>query len=130
MNILLWIIQVLLALMFLMAGGMKLWLPSDVLLSMGPPNQVVFPGWFIKFIGLCEVLGALGLILPGLFKRQQYLTPLAAIGLTIIMIGAVVVTVIGPGFQFAISPLVIGLLCVFVAYGRLRVRPLQYSFTN
>lgn len=128
MNILLWIIQALLAVMFLMAGGMKLWLPADVLQSMGPPSQITFPGWFLKFIGLCEVLGALGLILPGVCKRQQYLTPLAAIGLTIIMIGAVVVTMMGPGFKFAIQPLVTGLLCAFVAYGRWKVRPLQYSF--
>ena len=130
MNILLWIIQALLALMFLMAGGMKLWLPVEVLQTMGPPNQILFPGWFMKFIGLCEVLGAFGLILPGVFKRQQYLTALAAIGLTIIMIGAVVVTMMGPGFKFAIQPLVTGLLCAFVAYGRWKVRPLQYSFTN
>ena len=130
MNILLWIIQILLALMFLMAGGMKVWLPNDVLMSMGPPNQIVFPGWFMKFIGLCEVLGALGLILPGLFKRQQHLTALAAIGLMIIVVGAVVVTMMGPGFKFAISPLVTALLCAFVAYGRLKVRPLQYSFNN
>ena len=130
MNILLWIIQALLALMFLMAGGMKLWLPVEVLQTMGPPNQILFPGWFMKFIGLCEVLGAFGLILPGVFKHQQYLTALAAIGLTIIMIGAVVVTMMGPGFKFAIQPLVTGLLCAFVAYGRWKVRPLQYSFTN
>jgi hypothetical protein len=116
--------------MFLMAGGMKLWLPIEVLQTMGPPNQILFPGWFMKFIGLCEVLGAFGLILPGVFKRQQYLTALAAIGLTIIMIGAVVVTMMGPGFKFAIQPLVTGLLCAFVAYGRWKVRPLQYSFTN
>jgi uncharacterized membrane protein YphA (DoxX/SURF4 family) len=129
MNILLWIIQILLALTFLFAGGMKLVLPIEVLQSMGPPDQVVFPGLFLKFIGVCEVLGGLGLILPGVFRRQQYLTPLAAIGLTIIMLGAVVVTAMGPGFKFAISPLVTGLLCAFVAYGRWRVRPLQYSFT-
>jgi uncharacterized membrane protein YphA (DoxX/SURF4 family) len=129
MNILLWILQVLLALMFLFAGGMKLWLPVDVLQSMGPPTQIIFPGWFLKFIGLCEVFGAFGLILPGLFRRRQYLTPLAAVGLTIIMIGAVVVTVMGPGFKFAISPLVTGLLCALIAYGRWKVRPLQYSFT-
>lgn len=129
MNILLWILQVLLALEFLFAGGMKLWLPVDVLQSMGPPSQIMFPGWFLKFIGLCEVLGAFGLILPGLFRRQQYLTTLAAVGLTIIMIGAFVVTVMGPGFKFAILPLVVGLLAALVAYGRWKVRPLQYSFT-
>ena len=125
MNILLWIIQILLALVFLFAGGTKLVLPIETLLSMGPPNQIILPGWFIKFIGLCEVLGALGLILPGLLRRQQYLTVLAAIGLTIIMIGAVVVTIMGPGFAGAISPFVIGLLCVFVAYGRSKLRPLH-----
>lgn len=124
MNILLWIIQVLLALTFLMAGGMKLVIPFDKLMAMGPPNQLILPVMFLKFIGVCEVLGALGLILPGLFRRQQYLTPLAATGLLIIMIGAVVVTLIGPGGTFVISPLVFALLCAFVAYGRWKVRPL------
>src|SRR5215510_14575800 len=124
MNILLWIIQILLALVFLFAGGTKLVLPIETLLSMGPPNQIILPGWFIKFIGFCKVLGALELILPGLLRRQQHLTVLAAVGLTIVMIGAVVVTVMGPGFAGAISPLVIGLLCVFVAYGRSKLRPL------
>ena len=124
MNILLWIIQALLALLFLFAGGLKLILPVEALTAQGPPNQILFPGWFLKFIGLCEVLGALGLILPGLLRRQQHLTPLAALGLTIIMIGAVIVSVMGPGVGAAISPLVVGLLCAFVAYGRSRIRPL------
>ena len=128
MNILLWIVQVLLALMFLMAGGMKLVMPIEQLMAAGPPNQIVLPAMFLKFIGLCEVLGALGLVLPGVLKRQQYLTPLAAIGLLIIMIGAVVVTAMGPGGTFLITPLVLALLCAFVAYGRWKVRPLQYSF--
>ncbi|HEY6659532.1 MAG TPA: DoxX family protein, partial [Pyrinomonadaceae bacterium] len=69
MNILLWIFQVLLALTFLFSGGIKLVLPTETLMSMGSPNQVVLPGLFIKFIGVCEVLGALGLILPGVFHR-------------------------------------------------------------
>jgi hypothetical protein len=128
MNILLWIIQVLLALEFLFVGGMKLVMPIEKLMAAGPPDQIVLPAMFLKFIGLCEVVGAFGLILPGVFRRQRHLTPLAAIGLTIIMIGAVVITLMGPGFKFAISPLVTGLLCALVAYGRLKVRPLQYSF--
>jgi hypothetical protein len=119
MNILLWIVQILLALLFVFAGVTKLIFPA--------PPGMAFPGWFIKFIGLCELLGALGLVLPGVFRRQRQLTPLAAIGLTIIMIGAVVVTA-GMGLKFVISPLVVGLLCAFVAYGRWKVRPLQYSF--
>ena len=73
MNILLWIIQIVLALLFLFAGGTKLVLSSETLTSMGSPNQVVLPVWFIRFIGVAEVLGALGLVLPGLFRRQQHL---------------------------------------------------------
>ena len=124
MNILLWILQILLALTFLFAGGTKLVIPADVLMKMGSPNQVVLPGLFLKFIGVCEVVGALGLILPGVFHRKQYLTPLAAAGLAIIMIGAVIVTIMGDGIAMAISPLIVGLLCLFVAYGRSKVRPL------
>ena len=125
MNILLWIIQILLALTFLFAGGVKLVVPADVLMKMGSPNQVVLPGLFLKFIGVCEVLGALGLILPGIFRRRQYLTPLAAIALFILMIGAVIVTIMGDGVAMAISPLIVGLLCLFVAYGRSKVRPIR-----
>jgi uncharacterized membrane protein YphA (DoxX/SURF4 family) len=120
MNILLWITQIVLALLFLFAGGTKLVLSSETLASMGSPNQVVLPIWFLRFIGVAEVLGALGLILPGALRRQQHLTALAALGLTIIMIGAVVVTVIGDGLKMAIMPLIVGLLCGLVAYARMK----------
>jgi uncharacterized membrane protein YphA (DoxX/SURF4 family) len=125
MNIVLWIIQVLLALLFLFAGGTKLVLPIDVLTAMGSPNQVHLPGLLIRFIGVCEVLGGLGLILPGLLRIKTGLTPLAAAGLVIIMIGAVVLTAIGDGIAPAILPLVVGLLLAFVAYGRWRLAPLS-----
>jgi|SRR5882724_7598228 len=125
MNIVLWIIQGLLALLFLFSGGMKLVIPPDVLRSMGSPNQVVLPGLFIQFIGVCEVLGALGLILPGLLRIRTGLTPSAATGLVIIMIGATVLTMIGDGVRLAVIPLVTGLLTVFVAYGRWRLAPLK-----
>jgi uncharacterized membrane protein YphA (DoxX/SURF4 family) len=118
MNIALWIIQILLALLFLFAGGTKLYFSPEVLAAMGPPNQVHLPGLFLKFIGVCEVLGGLGLILPGLFKIRPQLTSFAAAGLLIIMIGAVVVTIAGPGVGPAVPAVVIGLLCAFVAYGR------------
>jgi len=124
MNIALWIIQVLLALLFLFAGGTKLVLPIDVLTSMGSPNQVHLPALLIRFIGVCEVLGALGLLLPGLFRKRTDLTPLAAAGLVVIMIGATVLTFIGDGITLAMPPLIVGLLCAFVAYGRWRIRPL------
>ena len=116
MNIVLWIIQILLALLFLFSGITKL-LPI-ITLPPPPPGMWIPPMWFLKFIGLCEFLGALGLVLPGLFHRQQYLTVWAAIGLTIIMIGAVVMTAMAMGVAGAVTPLIVGLLCVFVAYGR------------
>ena len=125
MNIVLWIIQGLLALLFLFSGGMKLVIPPDVLRSMGSPNQVVLPGLFIQFIGVCEVLGALGLILPGLLRIRTGLTPSAATGLVIIMIGATVLTMIGDGVGLAVIPLVTGLLTAFIAYGRWRLAPLR-----
>lgn len=125
MNILLWIIQILLALLFLFAGGTKLVLPIELLMSMGSPNQVRLPGLFIRFIGVVEVLGALGLILPGVFRRRQDLTPLAAAGLVIVMIGAVVVTIIADGVVAGLGPFIVGLLCAFVAYGRWKLRPLR-----
>jgi hypothetical protein len=116
MNIVLWIIQILLALLFLFAGLTKL-LPI-IQMPPPPPNMWIPPMWFLKFIGVCEVLGALGLVLPGLFHRQQYLTVLAAIGLTILMIGAVVVSVMTMGVAAGLTPLIVGVLCAFVAYGR------------
>jgi uncharacterized membrane protein YphA (DoxX/SURF4 family) len=119
----LWIIQVLLALMFLFAGGTKLLLPLDVLTSMDSPNQVQLPGLFIRFIGVVEVLGALGLVLPGLLRIKPGLTPLAAAGLVIVMVGAVAVTLASGEVAPALFPLVVGLLAAFVAYGRWRLAP-------
>jgi len=119
----LWIIQVLLALLFLFAGGTKLVLPIDVLTSMGSPNQIHLPGLFIRFIGVCEVLGAVGLILPGLLGKRPTLTPLAAAGLVIIMIGATALTFAADGVGPAVVPFVVMLLAAFVAYGRSRLAP-------
>ena len=121
MNRTLWIVQALLAALFLFAGGMKLVLPIESM-----TQQIALPGWFLRFIGVAEVLGAIGLLLPGLLRVRPGLTPLAAAALTVIMVGAVVVTLrIGSAVQ-ALLPFVTGLLCVFVARGRGRgalIRP-------
>ena len=109
----LWIAQGLLAFIFLFAGSTKLVLPLDQMT--GP---VALPGLFLRFIGVCEVLGAIGLILPGLLKIRPELTPVAAFGLTIIMAGAVTITVIGGDVALAIVPLVVGVLAAIVAFGR------------
>ena len=123
MNIALWIIQGLLALLFLFAGGTKLVMSIEAMRAMGPPNQILLPGLLIRFIGVVEVLGALGLILPGLFRIKPGLTPLAAAGLVIIMIGAVVTTLASGDIAPALFPMVVGLLAGFVAYGRWRRAP-------
>ena len=125
MNGALWTVQVLLALLFLFAGGAKLVLPAEAL--NGP---VPIPVLFLRFIGLCEALGGLGLILPGLLRIQPGLTPLAAEGLVVIMIGATVVNLIGGGVPFALMTMVLGLLAAFVAYGRWQMIPLRRRKTS
>jgi hypothetical protein len=112
-NVGLWIAQGTLAAIFLFAGGYKLATPLHSLAQMTP-----FPPLFIKFIGACEVAGALGLILPGIFHTHTSLTPLAASGLTIIMIGAVITTVMTMGLKLAIFPLIVGFLAITIARGR------------
>jgi len=118
-NTVLWVVQVLLAALFLFAGGMKLVLPLD---QMAGP--VALPGWFLRFLGTAEVLGAMGLILPGLLRIHQELTPLAAAGLVIIMAGATIITAIGGPVAPALVPFVVGILAASVAYGRRHGAPL------
>ena len=124
MNVLLWIIQILLAALFLFAGVMKLVLPLEKLT--GP---VVVPGLFLRFIGLCETLGGLGLILPGLLRIRTGLTPLAAAGLVIIMVGATVLNLRTGDLVTTTLTLVVGLLAALVAYARWKVVPLRGSST-
>jgi DoxX-like protein len=112
-NYALWTVQWLLAMLFLWAGGIKLVLPLEAL--KGP---VALPGLFVRFIGVAEALGAIGLILPWLLRIRPILTPLAAGGLVIIMIGATVITLMGDGGAFALFPATVGILAVSVAYGR------------
>ena len=116
----LWIVQAVLALIFLFAGGVKLVLSSEELT--GP---VTLPIAFVRFVGVCEVLGAVGLILPGLLRIRPGLTPLAAVGLVVIMVGAIVVTLMGGDVAPAVIPLLVGFLAAFVAYGRWRLKPLR-----
>ncbi len=103
---------------FLFAGGAKLVLPLEAL-----PGQMPLPGLFVRFIGVAEAHGAIGLILPGLLRIRPGLTPLAAVGLVIIMIGATVLTRAGGDVALALIPLAVGLLSAFVAYGRWRLTP-------
>jgi uncharacterized membrane protein YphA (DoxX/SURF4 family) len=107
-NILLWSAQIVLALLFVFAGGSKLVMSVEAM-QQGP---VQLPGAFLRFIGVAELLGGLGLVLPGIFKVHRHLTPLAAAGLVIIMIGATVLTAsTGIGAMF---PAFVGVLAATV----------------
>ena len=118
MNRALWIVQTLLAALFIFAGCAKLAMPIDELSA-----AAGMPGLFLQFIALAEVLGGLGLILPGLLRIRVGLTPLAAVGLTIIMVGAVVLGLMSGDMTAAAFPLVTGILTALVAYSRAVVRP-------
>jgi uncharacterized membrane protein YphA (DoxX/SURF4 family) len=120
LNFLLWIIQILLALLFIFSGTMKFIMPVAEM-----TREIPFPGWFLHFIGASEIAGGLGLVLPELLKIRRELTPLAAAGLFIIMIGATVINLkVGPrGAALITAP--VGLLLVFVAYSRWRTFPRQ-----
>jgi len=120
MNIALWIIQALLAALFLFTGGMKLVLPIEEMMKQMP---LPLPGWFVRFTGVVEVLGAIGLILPWLLGIRPGLTPLAAAGLVIVMIGATVYTLAAGEIASAPMPLVVGIGAAFVAYDRWKLTP-------
>jgi uncharacterized membrane protein YphA (DoxX/SURF4 family) len=118
MNVALWIVQALLALLFLFAGCLKLVMPVEEMLKQMP---LPLPGWFIVFIGVVEVLGGIGVILPWLLRIKPGLTPLAAAGLVIVMLGAVVYGLAAGEIVSSLMPLAVGLLAAFVAYGRWRL---------
>lgn len=122
-NVLLWVLQALLALFFALASGApKLFLPPEML---GLP--IPLPGAFLMFIGVAEVLGALGLILPGVLRIQTGLTPLAALGLVLVTACATVYQLMGGQPESAVFAAAMGLLAAFVAYGRWRLSPLRSS---
>ena len=117
LNGLLWILQVLLAVFFgLASGAPKLMLPAEAL-----PMPIPLSQGFLWFVGTCEVLGALGLILPGLTHVQPRVTIVAAGCLALLTFCAASYQIMGGQPANAIFALVIGALAAFVAYGRLRL---------
>jgi uncharacterized membrane protein YphA (DoxX/SURF4 family) len=115
-NTWLWILQGLLAALFLVAGVAKLVMPVEAMQKGG----LALPGLFLRFIGVAEICGAIGLVLPWALRIRPALTPLAAWGLVVIMAGATIVTaLIGP-LAPALFPLTVGVLLTVVAYQRTR----------
>jgi uncharacterized membrane protein YphA (DoxX/SURF4 family) len=117
-NVVLWILQVLLAVLFLFAGVMKFVMPIEEM-----TKQIALPGLFLHFIGVAEILGAIGLILPGILRIRTGLTPLAAAALVVIMVGATVVNLMTGQQGGALTTVVVGLLLALVAYRRWRGAP-------
>jgi uncharacterized membrane protein len=120
MNATLWILQALLGALFVFAGGIKLITPMEEMMKQMP---ISLPDWFVLFTGVVELLGGIGLILPRLLGIRPGLTPLAAAGLVIVMIGAMVYTLAAGQIVSALIPLVVVFLCAYVAYGRWRLAP-------
>jgi hypothetical protein len=114
----LWFAQWFLAFIFLFAGGAKLAMSAE---QMAAPGPVQLPVLFVRFIGVCEVLGGLGMILPGLTGIRPGLTPLGAAGLVIIMMGATVVNIVNGMAVVAIPTAILGLTAAYVAYGRWQI---------
>jgi len=119
-NVAIWTVQVLLACLFLFAGGAKLVLPIAEM-----TKQFPLPGMFLRFLGVVELAGAAGLILPSLLRIRPYLTPLAAGGLVIVMSGATAISMAGGTVAPAIPPFVVGCLAGLVLYARTRVVPIR-----
>ena len=120
-NTVLWIVQGLLAFVFLFSGGSKLAMSAATLIEQGKAaGSVDLPIAFIRFIGVCEILGAIGLVVPWLTGIQPRLTPIAAAGLLIIMIGATVLNLMSAIPAVAILTVILGLLTAWVSYARFR----------
>lgn len=126
MNIVLWILQGIAAGMFLMAGFMKLSKSKEDLLGQGDRMLWVedVSNSQLKIIGMLEVLGALGIILPYLFGILSMLTPLAALGLSLTMLVAMTLHIRrGDGSQAIMTTALPLLMAAFVAYGRFVLIP-------
>jgi putative oxidoreductase len=123
MKIVLWVLQVLLAVFFLMTGIQKVMQPISALAPMMGWVTAV-PEGLVRFVGVAEVLGALGLVLPSLTKIQPRLTVWAAIGLVVVMVLAMVFHVTRGEFGNLVFNAVLAALAAVVAFGRSRIAPI------
>jgi hypothetical protein len=118
-NIALWIAQDLLALVYLVAGGLKVVRPRGQLVASGNFDWMKDSSDAgVKAVGLVEILGALGVILPWLTGIAAILTPIAAIGLVVVQIGALRVHLVRNERQPLPANVLLLLLAAFVAVGR------------
>jgi len=120
MNIVLWVLQVLLAAAFLAHGALFLWPPPEIAVQM----NAMLPRWFQLFLGVAEVLAAVGLTLPGLTGVLPWLVTWAAGGIMIVLASATVLHLVRGEMSSAAITLLLFVMATFVAYMRHRVMPI------
>jgi hypothetical protein len=120
-NAVLWILQVLLALVFVAHGWLLLTPPPDIAAQM----LAVLPRWFWVFLGVAEVLAAIGVTLPGLARVLPWLVTWAAVGIGIVMVSATIYHIVRNEISSALITLVLLAMAAFVVYGRQRLSPLR-----
>ena len=120
LRIALWSAQIVLAIVFALAGGMKVSTPATELAKMAPG----FPLAFLRFIGIAELAGAIGIILPALTRIAPVLTPLASSGFVVVMASAAILHLIRGQFGEVVVVIVLGALAYFVAWGRFKRAPI------
>jgi putative oxidoreductase len=123
MKYVLWALQVLLGLSFVGAGLMKASQPLEALAAQAAWMGAL-PEPLLRFIGVAELLGGLGLILPAATRIQPWLTPLAAALLALVMVLALLFHVVRGELDLIVPNVVLGGLAAFVAYGRWALAPI------
>lgn len=123
LHLLLWVVQLLLGLAFASAGWMKTMQPiAELAAAMGWPGEM--PAGVVRFIGISELLGGIGLILPAATRILPWLTPLAGAGLAVVMLLAALFHVMRAEWTGLPINIVLGALAVFVAWGRSKKAPI------
>ena len=120
MNVVLWILQVLLAVAFFAHGWLLLAPPPDI----APLLLESLPRWFWVFLGVAEICAAVGITLPGVSRIQPWLVTWAAVGIMIVMVSATIYHVIRDEISSAVITFVLLIMATFVAYMRYRVLPI------
>ena len=121
MNVTLWVLQLLLAVVFLAHGWLFLAPPPEIAALM----NAALPRWFQVFLGVAEILAAVGLTLPGITRTLPWLVPAAAVGVMIVMVSATVWHVVRSEFSSALITMVLLAMASFTAYGRWRIAPIR-----
>ena len=124
MNVVLWILQVLLAVAFLAHGWLLLAPPPDI----APLLLESLPRWFWVFLGVAEICAAVGITLPGVSRIQPWLVTWAAVGIMIVMVSATVWHLARAEWSSAVVTLLLLAMATFVAYGRTRLLPIRTRY--